>query len=254
MRIAVLTGGGDCPGLNAAIRAIVYKAASYGDEVIGVRHGWLGLMGESDTEPLPVDAVSDILPLGGTIIGTSRTNPLNSPNGLAEVAVNFKKNSFDVLIAIGGDDTLGIAHKLHQYGVPVVGVPKTIDNDLADTDYCLGFDSGVANVVDALDKVHTTAHAHHRVMVIEVMGRNAGWMAVVGGMAGGADFIAIPEEPSNIEEICHHVNSRWACGQKYSILVVAEGAKIEGIEESVDVVDAVIPVPGAPRGAETGGA
>lgn len=231
MRIGVLTGGGDVPGLNAAIRAVARRAFQLGWEVIGIKNGWLGLV-EGDMEPLTPDDVSGILHVGGTILGTSRTNPLKSEEELQSCLKNVENYRLDALIAIGGDDTLSVAHGLHQRGVKVVGVPKTMDNDVPETDYCIGFDSAVTTVVEALDKLHTTASAHHRAMVVEVMGRYAGWVAVVGGLAGGADFIAIPEVPCTIAEICDHVRDRWARGRRFSIIVVAEGAKFPEVKES----------------------
>ncbi|MCL5075540.1 MAG: 6-phosphofructokinase [Chloroflexi bacterium] len=235
MRIGVLTGGGDCPGLNPAIRAIVRKAISYGYEVIGIRNGWAGLLGEGSVEPLTLYSVSGILPLGGTILGTSRTNPLKKEEDIQTVIGNLKKYGIDALIAIGGDDTLRVAHRLYELGVPVVGVPKTMDNDIAATEYCIGFNSAVTVVADALDKLHTTASAHHRVLVVEVMGRDAGWVAVVGGLAGGADFILIPEVPTDVETVCQHLRHRREIGKDFSIIVVSEGATVLGIETPTDL-------------------
>ena len=231
MRIGVLTGGGDVPGLNAAIRAVARRAFQLDWEVIGIKNGWLGLI-EGDMGPLMPDDVSGILHVGGTILGTSRTNPLKEEEDLQRCLKNVDSYGLDALVAIGGDDTLSVAHGLHQRDVKVVGVPKTMDNDVPETDYCIGFDSAVTTVVEALDKLHTTASAHHRAMVVEVMGRYAGWVAVVGGLAGGADFIAIPEVPCTIDEICQHVKDRWARGRRFSIIVVAEGAKFPEVKES----------------------
>jgi phosphofructokinase-like protein len=224
MRIAVLTGGGDAPGLNAAIRAIVRRALEGTHEVIGVRKGWLGLL-EEDTVPLTRDSVSGILPRGGTILGTSRTNPFKSEDGGARIQRTLERLGIDAIIAIGGDDTLSVARRLAQMGVRVVGVPKTMDKDVPGTDFTIGFDTAVNLVMDACDRLHTTAEAHHRVMIIEVMGRDAGWVAAVGGLAGGADVILVPEVPFTIEEVCEVVRRRNERGRTFSIVVVAEGAK-----------------------------
>ncbi len=237
MRIGVLTGGGDVPGLNAAIRAVARRAFQLGWEVVGIKNGWLGLL-EGDMEPLTVDSVSGILHVGGTILGTSRTNPLKREEDLQRCLKNVDSYGLDALVAIGGDDTLSVAHGLHQQGVKVVGIPKTMDNDVPETDYCIGFDTAVTTVVEALDKLHTTASAHHRAMVVEVMGRYTGWVALVGGLAGGADYIAIPEVQTTIEEICRHVKDRWARGRRFSIIVVAEGARFPEVKEEEDLGEA----------------
>jgi len=234
-RIGVLTGGGDCPGLNAAIRAVARRAFEYGYEVIGFKNGWAGLLGEGDAEPLTPLSVSGILPKGGTILGTSRTNPAKKPELIEQVKANLAKYGIDALVAIGGDDTLSVAAKLHAIGIPVVGVPKTMDNDIAETDFTIGFDSAATTAVEALDKLHTTASAHHRAMIVEVMGREAGWVAVEAGLAGGADFIFIPEVPSTVQECCDHLRRRRAEGKTSSIVVVAEGAKIADLEERKDL-------------------
>ena len=235
MRIGVLTGGGDAPGLNAAIRAVVYRAEAYGYEVLGVIDGWSGLLGEGNVKPLRRDDVAYIMPLGGTILGTTRTNPLKKEQHKQELLANLKKFGIDALVAIGGDDTLSIAAALAEMGVPAVGVPKTMDNDIAETDYCIGFDTAVSTVVFALDKLNTTASAHRRVMVVEVMGRDAGWVAVVGGLAGGADFIAIPEQPCTIAQMCEQIASGRQRGKPFNIIVVAEGAKITDLPEEFDL-------------------
>lgn len=235
MRIGVLTGGGDCPGLNAAIRAVTRTALRYGWEVVGIQDGWAGLLGEGRLIPLTQKSVSGILHVGGTMLGTSRTNPAKSDGQMRQVMSNLKKYQIDALVAIGGDDTLSVANHLHKAGVPVVGVPKTMDNDIWGTDYCIGFNSAVSIVADALDKLHTTASAHHRVLVVEVMGRDAGWVAVVGGLAGGADFVLIPEVVTSVEAVCDHVQRRRQQGRDFSIIVVAEGAVIAGIEEDPDL-------------------
>lgn len=234
MRIGVLTGGGDVPGLNAAIRAVARRAFQYGWEVVGIRNGWQGMV-EGIYEPLTPKSVSGILHVGGTILGTSRTNPLKDPEMMEKVFANFKAMQLDGLVAIGGDDTLSVAAALTAKGLPAVGVPKTMDNDVAETDYCIGFDTATTTVADALDKLHTTATAHHRVIVVEVMGRDAGWVAVVGGLAGGADFIAVPESPTNMDTICAHLRNRRDAGKNFAIVVVAEGAKITDLPEPEDL-------------------
>ena len=223
-KIAVLTGGGDCPGLNAAIRAVVKKALQYDWVVYGIKNGWKGLI-EGDIEPLTGYSVSGILPKGGTILGTSRTNPFKDKENLQKLLDNIKKFGIDAIVAIGGEDTLGVASKLYnEEGVPVIGIPKTIDNDLSGTDYTIGFDTAISIVTDAIDRLHTTAESHHRVMVLEVMGRHAGWIATIAGIAGGADVILIPEKPFDIEEVVNYLEQRRKKGKTFSIIVVAEGA------------------------------
>ena len=224
MKIGILTGGGDCPGLNAVIRAIVRKSLQCGWECIGIENGWKGLV-EIDTIPLDMDAVSGILQKGGTILGTSRTNPYKIENGEQIVFDNAARLGLHALIAIGGEDTLGVADKLYKSGFKVVGVPKTIDNDLSGTDYTFGFDTAVNIAMDAIDRIHTTAESHKRVMIIEVMGRHAGWIAMHSGIAAGADIILIPEKEIRLSEIITVIHSRLARGRKFSIVVVAEGAK-----------------------------
>ncbi|MFE0630217.1 6-phosphofructokinase [Streptomyces sp. NPDC058864] len=224
MRVGVLTGGGDCPGLNAVIRAIVRKGVQeYGYEFTGFRDGWHGPL-EGDTVPLDITAVRGILPRGGTILGSSRTNPLKAENGVRRVKDNLAKYEVDALIAIGGEDTLGVATALSdEYGVPCVGVPKTIDNDLAATDYTFGFDTAVNIATEAIDRLHTTAESHMRVLVVEVMGRHAGWIALHSGLAGGANAILIPEQRFDLDQVCAWVESRFKI--RYApIVVVAEGA------------------------------
>ena len=229
MRVGVLTGGGDCPGLNAVIRAIVRTgAAEFGYDFTGFRDGWRGPL-EGDTMTLDVQAVRGILPRGGTILGTSRTNPLadsaavGGRSGLERIQGNLADLGVDALVAIGGEDTLGVAARLHEQGVKVVGVPKTIDNDLGATDYTFGFDTAVNIAMEAIDRLHTTAESHHRALIVEVMGRNAGWIALHAGMAGGANVILIPEHPFDIEEVCNYVQKRFET--RYApIVVVAEGA------------------------------
>lgn len=222
-KVGMLTGGGDCPGLNPVIRAVVRKGINEGYEIIGIKNGWKGLI-ENDTLPLNLDTVSGILPKGGTILGTSRTNPYKKEGGLQKVNEVYKKIGLDALIVIGGEDTLGVAAKLVKDGITnIVGVPKTIDNDLSCTDYTFGFDTALNTAMECIDKLHTTAESHHRIMVIEVMGRHAGWIAVESGIAGGADVILIPEIPVDIEEVCGLIKKRHARGKTFSIVVVSEG-------------------------------
>jgi 6-phosphofructokinase 1 len=224
MKVGVLTGGGDCPGLNAVIRAVVRKGQNvYGDQIVGFLDGWKGVL-EGATMPLDVAAMRGTLPRGGTIIGTSRTNPYKVDGGPERVRTCLAEIGIDALIAIGGEDTLGVANKLHQDGVHVVGVPKTIDNDLSATDVTFGFDTAVQIATDAIDRLHTTAESHDRVMVCEVMGRHAGHIALHAGIAGGAAIILVPEEPFDIEYVCDHIKQRHAQGRYASIVVVAEGA------------------------------
>jgi len=225
MKIGVLTGGGDCPGLNAVIRAIVRRTGGmYGGEVVGFRFGWAGLV-ERNIVPLGIDQVSGILPRGGTILGTSRTNPYKIEGGVKKIHECFKEERLDGLIAVGGEDTLGVAHSLFEEGLPIVGVPKTIDNDIAGTDFTFGFDTAVHIATEAIDRLHTTAESHNRVVVVEVMGRHTGWIAVKAGIAGGADLILIPEVPFTLAEICEVIERRHARGKNFSILVVAEGSE-----------------------------
>jgi ATP-dependent phosphofructokinase / diphosphate-dependent phosphofructokinase len=234
MKIGVLTGGGDCPGLNAVIRAIVRKGSfHYEDEFVGFMEGWRGLL-DNKTMDLSLEAVGGILPRGGTILRTSRTNPAKHEGGLRKCAENLKKHGCDALIAIGGDDTLSVAKKLFDNGVKVVGVPKTIDNDLAGTDFTFGFDTAVNVASNAIDRVHTTAEAHNRVIVVEVMGRSAGWIAVYSGIAGGADVILIPEVPFDIDEVAELIRQRHLRGRYFSIVVAAEGATFAGGVETLD--------------------
>src|ERR1700691_4182014 len=225
MKIGMLTGGGDCPGLNAFIRALVRKGIfTYEDEFIGFMEGWRGVV-ENISVPLNLDSVGGILPRGGTILRTSRTNPSRRPDGIDRCLATLEKNQIEALVAIGGDDTLSVAQKLHERGAKVVGVPKTIDNDLGGTDYTFGFDTACNIVCEALDRVHTTAEAHNRVMVVEVMGRDAGWIALYSGIAGGADVILIPERPFDVDKVADSIRQRHARGRYFSIVVVAEGAK-----------------------------
>ena len=223
MRVGVLTGGGDCPGLNAVIRAVVRKGAKvHGFEFVGYRDSWRGPL-EGETRPLGVPEVRGILPRGGTILGSSRTNPFKVDGGVEQIKDNLAAQGVDALVAIGGEDTLGVATKLADLGVNVVGVPKTIDNDLSGTDFTFGFDTAVNIATEAIDRLHTTAESHHRVLVVEVMGRHAGWIALHAGLAGGANIVLIPEQPFDIEEVCQLVESRFE--SRFSpILVVSEGA------------------------------
>lgn len=223
MRIGVLTGGGDCPGLNAVIRAVVRKGVQvYGDEFVGFRDGWRGPM-EGDTMPLDVAAVRGILPRGGTILGSSRTNPYKTDNGERRILDTVSRLGVDGLVVVGGEDTLGVATRLAATGLPVVGVPKTIDNDLGATDYTFGFDTAVTIATEAIDRLHTTAESHHRVLIVEVMGRHTGWIAWHSGVAGGANAILIPERPFHIDEVCTLIEHRFA-SHYAPIIVVAEGA------------------------------
>jgi 6-phosphofructokinase 1 len=223
VRIGVLTGGGDCPGLNAVIRAVARRSFARDDEVIGVREGWRGLV-EGIMQPLGRREVSGLLPRGGTILGTTRTNPYRLDGGREAVLRTFAGARLDALVAIGGEDTLGVAARLHrEEGFPVVGVPKTIDNDLSGTDYTFGFDTAVAIATEAIDRLHTTAESHNRVMVVEVMGRHTGWIAVMCGIAGGADVVLIPEQPITVEDACAELVKRHEGGKDFSIVVVSEG-------------------------------
>jgi 6-phosphofructokinase 1 len=220
----MLTGGGDCPGLNAVIRAVVRKGIdAYGDELIGFRDGWRGPL-EDIYEELTIESTRGILPRGGTILGSSRTNIFKRPDGLDQVRATIERHALDGLIAIGGEDTLGAASRLYTEGLNVIGVPKTIDNDLGATDVTFGFDTALHVATEAIDRLHTTAESHHRNLVVEVMGRSAGWIALHSGLAGGADVILIPEMPFDIEEVCRLINRRHARGRYFAIIVVAEGA------------------------------
>ncbi len=218
-----MSGGGDCPGINSVIRAIVRKGLTQNYEILGIRNGWKGLI-EKDTLALNLDSVSGILPKGGTILGTSRTNPFKKEGDLDKLKQNFKSLKIDALIAVGGEDTLGVAEKLYREGLNIVGVPKTIDNDLSGTDRTFGFDTAVNIATEAIDRIHTTAESHHRVMVVEVMGRHAGWIGLEAGIAGGADAILIPEFHIDMDEVCALIKRRHQRGKTFSIVVVAEGA------------------------------
>src|SRR5438067_27944 len=231
MKVGVLTGGGDCPGLNAVIRAVARRSAERGHEVVGIREGWLGLV-EAMCEPLGPREISGLLPRGGTILGTSRTNPYKLGT-VDAVLRNFEGEGLGALVAVGGEDTLGVAARLHaEHGFPVVGVPKTIDNDLSATDYTFGFDTAVFICTEAIDRLHTTAESHNRVMVVEVMGRHTGWIAVMSGIAGGADVILIPEQPMPVDEVCTVLDRRHSGGKSFSIVVVSEGYELEGLQDT----------------------
>src|SRR5437763_430439 len=233
--VGILTGGGDCPGLNAVIRAVVRRADAAGWQTVGVREGWRGLV-EPIFEDLGPAQVSGILPRGGTIVGTSRTNPFKLEGAVERVLQNFRDRELDALVAIGGEDTLGVAARLYkEHALPVIGVPKTIDNDLSGTDYTFGFDTAVFIATEAIDRLHTTAESHNRVMVVEVMGRHTGWIAVMSGIAGGADVILIPEQPISIDEACDDIRRRHERGKDFSIVVVSEGFELEGAGDGGDV-------------------
>ena len=231
MKVGVLTGGGDCPGLNAVIRAVARRSFQRGHEVVGVRDGWRGLV-EDELEPLGPREISGLLPRGGTILGTTRTNPYKLEGGVERVRETFERAGIDALVAIGGEDTLGVAARLYEeHAFPVVGVPKTIDNDLNATDYTFGFDTAVNIAMEAIDRLHTTAESHHRALIVEVMGRHAGWIALHAGMAGGANVILIPEQPFSLKRVCSYVESRFQ-SHYAPIIVVAEGAVPDGGENA----------------------
>jgi phosphofructokinase-like protein len=233
MKVGVLSGGGDAPGINAVIRAVVRKGIqNYGYEILGIKDGWAGLL-EAQYLPLDLSAASGLLPRGGSILGTSRTNPFKSEVGPEKMMKNAKEAAIEAVIAIGGDDTLSVADKMGKYGLKCVGVPKTIDNDLAGTDYTFGFNTAVSIATEALDRLHTTAETHHRVIILEVMGRYTGWIALEAGIAGGADIVLIPEKPFDIVEVCALIKRRQERGRNFSIVVVAEGAKPKGGVEIV---------------------
>lgn len=226
-KLAVLTGGGDCPGLNAVIRAVTRRGLLENFEVIGFRNGWAGVL-KNEQMKLDRGRVAGILHLGGTILGTSRTNPTEEQ--LGTIVDNIKSNGIDALVAIGGDDTLSVASRLHKRGLPLIGVPKTIDNDIAGTDQTFGFDTAVNIATEAIDRLHSTAEAHSRVLVVEIMGRQAGWIALYAGVAGGADVVLIPEFPITLDAICKIIKKRQEGGKNFSIVAVAEGFKLEGVE------------------------
>jgi 6-phosphofructokinase 1 len=225
-KIGILTGGGDCPGLNAVIRAVVRKGLQEGYQIIGIKDGYKGLI-ENDTVLLDLNSISGILPKGGTILGTSRTNPYKRPEDVKKVIENYRNLDLEALICVGGEDTLGVANKLTKEGLNIVGIPKTIDNDLSGTDYTFGFDTAVNIATECIDRLHTTAESHHRIIVVEVMGRYAGWIATLSGIAGGADIILIPEIPIDIEEVCSLIKKRYERQKTFGIVVVSEGAKFK---------------------------
>ena len=237
MRIGILTGGGDCPGLNAAIRAAVFRLIDLGHEAVGISRGWLGLV-DGLTQPLTLDRVEEIISAGGTIIGASRTNPLKRDEDLRKCLVNAHDLGLDAIIAIGGEDTLGVADGLFKLGVKTVGVPKTMDNDLSGTDYTFGFDTAVTVAVDAVDRLRDTARSHHRTIVLEVMGRHAGWVALYTAVAGGADWALIPEVTPDMAEMCDHLKSLRERGKPYSIVVASEGVGLPHADEEGVSVDA----------------
>ena len=237
-RIGVLTGGGDCPGLDAVIRAVVRRGVKEGHSFVGFRSGWLGLA-EDDALELTVENTSGILASGGTILGTSRTDPMaGGDTSLARIRDVMSRREVDALVVVGGNGTLGAALDLHRRGIPLVGVPKTIDNDIAETELSVGFQTAVQTAADAIDRLHTTAESHHRVMVVEVMGRNTGWIAACAGMAGGADAILVPERPFDLDAVCRRVRARYERGRSFSIVVVAEGASPAGGEPLLGQEDA----------------
>lgn len=233
MKVGVLSGGGDAPGINAVIRSIVRKGIrSFGCEIVGIKDGWAGLL-DARYDPLDLVVSSGLLSRGGSILGTSRTNPFRFETGPEKIMKNVKEAKIEVVIAIGGDDTLTVAEKMSKYGLKCIGVPKTIDNDLAGTDLTFGFNTAVSIATEALDRLHTTAETHHRVMILEVMGRYTGWIALEAGIAGGADVVLIPEKPFDIDEVCELIKRRQERGRSFSIIVVAEGAKPKGGVEIV---------------------
>jgi phosphofructokinase-like protein len=233
-KIAVMTGGGDCPGLNAVIRAVVLSGLRYDLEILGIRNGWKGLIG-CDMVPLNDSSVSGIISWGGTILGTSRMDPLKDPADLEKIQKTIQINDIGALVVIGGGGTLSAAYELANREVPLVGIPKTIDNDIFGTDMTVGFDTAVSIVTEAIDRLHTTAESHHRIMVVEVMGRSAGWISFAAGVAGGGDMILIPEIRFTIDEICRDLRGRYMAGKKFSVIVVAEGTHHE------DIADMAVP-------------
>ncbi|MCR4427814.1 MAG: ATP-dependent 6-phosphofructokinase [Caldiserica bacterium] len=237
-RLGILTGGGDCPGLNPAIRAVVMRAFDFGYEVLGIKDGWAGLI-NGDFEPLNLEMVRDILSRGGTILGTSRTNPFKKDEDKNRALENFSRLGLDALIVIGGDDTLSVAGKFFREGLPIVGIPKTMDNDVPETDYCIGFDTAVSVAIDALERLKDTAWSHRRIMVLEVMGREAGWVALYTGLAGGADWILIPEVPVDLDEVALNLMEKRKRGRLWGTVVVSEAVELKGAlkEEGTGEID-----------------
>lgn len=231
-KLGVITGGGDSPGINAAIRAVVRRAKDEGINVVGFKNGWAGLL-DDDKQILNRRDVSGVLPVGGTFLGSSRTNPFSLETGPEKAVERYESNGLDGLIVIGGDDTLGVAHKLRDYDINAVGIPQTIDNDLAETEYSIGFNSALSQVMNAVDQLHTTAFSHHRVMILEVMGRDSGWIALFGGLAGGADSILVPEEPFRVKEVKGRIKDRELAGKHFSIVVISEGASPKGLDQQI---------------------
>ena len=237
-RIGVLTGGGDSSGLNAAIRGVVMRAADYGYEVLGIQEGWKGLV-NGDAVPIGVDDVREMITVGGTMLGSSRTNPFKKEGDVEKCKASVKKLGLDAIVAIGGDDTLGVADGLSRLGVPCVGVPKTMDNDVNLTDYCIGFDTAVTVAVDAVERLRDTARSHRRIMVLEVMGRYAGWVALYTAIAGGADWVLIPEIEPDMDAMCKHLVELRESGRRYGVVVVSEGIELPGTQdEEEEEVDA----------------
>lgn len=226
--IGVLTGGGDCPGMNAVIRAVLRGGIKYDFETLGIRNGWKGLI-DWDIQPLDDSSVAGILSKGGTILGTSRTNPLKNTSDFEKIKTNIKKYELFALIVVGGNGTLSAARDVAKQGIPLVGVPKTIDNDICGTDVTFGFDTAITTITDAIDHLRTTAESHHRIMVVEVMGRNAGWLAVMAGMAGGADEILIPEVHFTLDEVCTKLQNRYQAGKRFSLVVISEGVHLQDL-------------------------
>lgn len=234
MKVGILTGGGDCPGLNPAIRGVVYRGLDFGFEFVGIQEGWRGLV-KGIYEPLTLKDVEEIHYQGGTILGSSRTNPFKKQEDLDAVLANIASAGFDAVVACGGEDTLGVAAKLYsQHGVPTVGVPKTMDNDLNLTDFTFGFDTAAAVGLDAVDRLRDTARSHRRVMVLEVMGRHAGWVALYVGLAGGADWITLPEEPLDVDAMCAHLQAVRDRGKKYALVVASEGTELPALDPNAE--------------------
>ncbi len=231
-KIGLVTGGGDSPGINAAIRAVVREGRDEGFDIIGYENGWAGVL-EGDWQNLGRDDVSGILPRGGTILGSSRTNPFSFEDGVDRVKESYEDNDLSAIVAIGGDDTLGVAHKLSEYEMQTVGIPQTIDNDLAGTEFSIGFDSALNRVMKALDQLHTTAYSHHRVMILEVMGRDTGWIGLLGGLSGGADSILVPEEDFEVSDVRDRIKERESAGKNFSIIVISEGAVPPGLDQQI---------------------